>query len=252
MNVEPHRLIDTGDCTAETKKNAYLLDNNNTIYQFNPVSLAVTPIAPFNCSNNATLYSIAVQRTGIIWMLFDDGNISTYNIKTAQCRPTDFATNQSSFSLFSLTFLKSITDNSETLYVSKQNDPPGSLGVIDRNSLTLSNVSAYNSNLSTYADLAGTSDGRLFGAFVDSPYTLARIDPSNAQILARYPLNATVDGGYGNYAFFAYQSLFYFFSGTTNLTNVFTYAPASNTTVNRTAIPQVIVGATASSCLGTA
>ena len=202
MNVEPHRSIDNGECTAETKTNAYLLDNNNTIYQFNPVSLAVTPIAPFNCSNNAILYSIAVQRTGIIWMLFDDGNISTYNIKTAQCRPTGFATNQSSFSLFSLAFLKSITDNSERLYVSKQNDPAGSLGVIDRNSLTLSNISAYNTNLSTYVDLAGTSDGRLFGTFADSPYTLARIDPSNAQILARYPLNARFEDGYGNLGFF--------------------------------------------------
>ena len=229
----------------------YLIDRNSTRYQFDPNSFHLTSLGRLNGSNNiSSLYSIAVQRDGVIWTLFQDGNLDRDNIQSRQCSATNFMANQSSISLFTMSFLRNITGNSERLLVSKQNDPPDTLGEINLSTLALSTINNY-SNLNTYADLAGTAGGRLFGVFETNPYTIAQIDPNNANILAQYRLNSTQKTSDPNYGFAAFNNQFYCFEGNNTYTDIRRFDPATTTTTTRSRIPQVIFGASASSCLGT-
>jgi len=226
------------------------MDGNNTLYQFNPTTFNISTIGPLNCSTSSNLSSIALQRNGILWAAYQDGTLFEYNIRSAVCSSTTFVANQSNITQFTMTFVKSSTDTSETLYVSQQTDSNASLAKIDTNSLTLSVVGKYNA-LSTYAAIAGTNDGRLFGVFDASPYTIAQIGITNAQILSQYPLNLSSENDYLNYGFTVYNTRFFFFQGNNSYSNLYTFDLSTNTTTLQQTIPEIIYGATSSSCLGT-
>jgi hypothetical protein len=149
-----------------------------------------------------------------------------------------------------MTFVKSSTDTSETLYVSQQDEFNATLGKIDLTTFALSVVGNY-SELDTYADLAGTNDGRLFGLFNARPYTIAQIDTTNAQILSQYSLNSSSDYDTNpNYGFTVYNTRFFVFEGNGNYSDLLTFDLSTNTTTLQNTIPQIISGATSSSCLG--
>ncbi len=97
----------------------------------------MTELGPINCSTSSLLYSIALQHNGIIWATFEDGTLFAYNLRSAVCSWTSFVANQSDFSPFTMTFVKSSTDTSETLYVSKQNKTNAALGKIDLTTFSL-------------------------------------------------------------------------------------------------------------------
>jgi hypothetical protein len=244
-------ITGTLGCTTETKNYAYLMDTNNTLYQFNPTSYAVTTIGAINCSTSSSLYSIALQRDGILWAGYADGTVFRYNIKSQVCTSTTFAANQSNFQQFTMTFLKSTTDTSETLYLSQENSPGTSLATVDINTLILSVVGNY-SNSTTFATIAGANDGTLYGVFPTDNYTIEQIQPSNAAILAEYPLNisSTIVSD-PNYGFTIANGVYFFFEGINNGTNIHIFSTSTNSTTLVSTITPNINGATSSSCLGT-
>jgi len=238
------------NCTTEAKNNIYLFDLNSTLYQFNPATLNLTAVGSINCSSSG-LYAIALQRTGIIWAIFEDGSLHNYNIDSQLCISTNYTTNQSSIAYFSMAFVKNTTDDNEILYISKKNDPPNTLGTIDLTTFTLSIVGNY-SNLQTYADLTGTNDGRLFGVFQTDNFTIAQINETNADIIAQYPLSiSSTINSEPKYGFAAYDSNFLFFSGNGTNTHIYLFNASTNATTMLTTVPQVINGAAVSTCFGT-
>ena len=227
------------------------MDLSNILYQFNPTSLTLTEIGSVNCSKTSSLYSIALQRNGILWTAYEDGSLYKYNLLSKTCTPTSFAGNQTGFAPFTITFLKSVTGNTETLYASRQSNNNTALAKIDTSSLILTIVGQYSNGTDKNADLAGLNDGRLFGIFDAKPYTIAQIDPTNANILARYPLNRSSTNDDPNYGFTVFNTKFFFFVGNGTYSDLLIYDLPSNTTTFQYQIPQVIYGATSSSCLGT-
>lgn len=220
--------------------------------QFNPTTYDLKEVGTINCSTSGRPYAISLQRSGILWVLSEYGNISRYNIKSGVCSSTTFTANQSGFEVFSMTFLKKPTDTSETLYVSKQNDPPNSLGKIDTNTLTLSNIGNYTSGFNTYAEISATSSGTLYGLFQSTNYTIAQIDTSNANIIAQYPLNISITVPDLSFAFTNANGVFFVFEGLVNGTNIHTFNIASNTTTLVKTVSQFIYSAAvSSSCIGT-
>ena len=149
-----------------------------------------------------------------------------------------------------MTFLREVTDTSERLVINVQSQRPNTLGVINLNTLSLTTINNF-SNQSFYGDLAGTVNGQLFSVIGPNSYTIARIDPTNANVLARYPLNITLKGADATYGFAAFNSQFYLFEGNGNYSDIQVVDLAANTTTTRSRIPQAIYSATASSCLGT-
>ena len=180
-------LADSTQCTTETRNNIYLLNDNNILYQFTPTTLNLTRIGSINCSTSASIFTIALQRNGLIWVLLTDGRLYTYNIKSAQCTATAFLQNQTDIRSFTMAFVNNDHDNDETLYyISKLNDGRNVLGRINMTTLTMSIVSNYNTGSSP--DLAGTNDGRLFGLFYDTSYIIKQINKTNGQFLSQYRL----------------------------------------------------------------
>jgi hypothetical protein len=208
------------DCTPETKLYAYLMDTNNTLYRFNPTTFDIVEIGLLNCSTSSNLSSIAVQRNRILQATLEDGTLFKYNIRAAVCSSTTFVANQSNITQFTMTFVKSSNDTCESLYVSQQTDSNISLVKIDLTTLTLSVVGEYNA-LSTYAEITRTNDGRLFGVFDATPYTIAQIDVKNAQILSQYPLNRSSENDNSNYGFTVYNTRFFFFEGNGSYSDLF-------------------------------
>ena len=239
------------DCTTATKNNIYLIDSNSTLYQFNPTTFNLTNIGSINCSSS-DLFGIALQQNGIIWGIFENGDLYTYNIDSHQCNLTQYIVNQSDIVYFTMAFVKNNLSNSETLYISKNNNPANVLATIDINTLNLTIIGNY-SQLQTNADVTGTNYRRLFGVFTTSNYTIAEIDQVNATIITQYPLDiSSTIVSQPNYGFAAtYNSSFLFFSGLGNNTDIYLFNPLTNTTTNLTTIPQVINGAAVSTCFGT-
>ena len=227
------------------------MDVGNNLYQFNPTSLTIISVGQVNCSSSSSLYSIALQRNGILWTTYSDGSLYKYNLLSKTCTPTSFVANQSSFAPYTITFLKSTTDSSESLYASQQITNNSALAKIDTDTFVLSVVGVYSNGLDKPSDNAGLNDGRLFGVFDARPFTIAQIDPNNANILAQYPLNLSSTDDNVNYGFTVFNTRFFFFVGNGTYSDLLTYDLSTNTTTFQYTIPQIIFGATSSSCLGT-
>jgi len=238
----------SGGCTTETKNYIYGFDYNNVLYQFNPTTLNLTTIGTMNCTSTY-VYAISLQRNGVIWAVDYNGNLFKYIISSQQCVTTNFAVNQSSISVFTMTFVKNDLVNDETLYITEQYPGNNTLGKIDITTLILSVVG--NFTVTGVQDLTATSDGRLFAILGTTSYIIGAVDKTTANITAQYPLGISIPINY-NFGFAAYGSQFLLFSGnSSNSTNLYLFNPSSNTVTTIANYQQNIIGGAVSSCFGT-
>jgi hypothetical protein len=243
-------LSGSSSCTNTTRNNVYLT-NGSVLYQFTPATLAFSQVATINCSSNGTtlyLYSIALQRNGLLWLQMTNSKLYTYNISTGQCADVALPLNQSDIRYGQIAFAKNTTDNSESLYVSYDN----TLKKLDTNSLTVSVVGNYTNG--TYgADIAGSNDGKLYGLyFLNNQISLSQIDQTTAQSLSNYGLPITFDNFFYYLTYFPYLSNFILLHGNQNTTRVILYNAATNTTTNQTTLSTGELSSVAvSTCLGT-
>ncbi len=239
----------TSESTLSTSTCIYLLDQDNYLFQFNPTTFDVTSVGMINCSTTAYPYSMALQSNGKAWTLFTDGNLYTFDIKTAQCQNTSYVVDQDEPILFGMYFVLNGSDNTETLYISgDSSDPPCHLATIDLNTFEISIIGYYQIT-SARSELTGTNDGRLFGLFEGAPYFIAEINQTNGQILSETSQNMiqyTSDSSH--FAFVPYLSNFFLFVGYPNFTDIFLYDSSTNTTTKTKTIENGIVGAGMSTC----
>jgi hypothetical protein len=86
--------------------------------------------------------------------------------------------------------------------------------------------------------LAGTNDGKLFGLFEGTPYIIAEINQTTAEILSKTSqdmIRYTSDSSY-----------FFLSVGDNSFTDIFFYNSITKTTVKQTTISNGIIGAAAS------
>jgi hypothetical protein len=137
--------------------------------------------------------------------------------------------------------------SADTLFVSDSEltqPSTGGLAWIDTSSLVLTPVGPYDQLTGQRAELTGTGDGRLFGAFEGSPYVVAQIDKTTAHIISVAPQNAiNYAPDSSNFAFAFWGGDFWLFVGPGSTTDVFQYQVASNTTTKRETEQFEIVGA---------
>jgi hypothetical protein len=241
------------DCTPESTNYIYLLDASNGVFRFDPVSLSLSMIGTLDCPTGESPYSMAVQRNGTAWTVFTDGSLYSFDIKTAKCSATAFQPGQSGFTTFGMGFATMGMSANETLFVSQADTSggPHALGAIDLNTLALTEVGAYD-KIDARAELTGTGDGRLFGAFEGTPYVVAQIDEGSAAILSQAPQDAIqYPPDSSNFAFAFYADQFFLFVGPGSSTDVFLYDPSTGVTTKKMTIDDEIVGAGVSTCART-
>ncbi len=239
-------------CAQETQY-VYLLTSDNKLFKFDPPSLAFAQIGIINCpnANFASPFSMAVSRDAVAYVVFTDGSLYKVNTTTAQCTATSFVPGQHGFLTFGMGFSTNAPGSTdETLYVSESSFGGTTMGLakIDVNTMVLTPIGMYD-QLSARAEMTGTGDARLFGAFEGMPYIVSEIDKSNAHILSQAPqAPISFPPGGSNFAFAFWGGDFWLFAGPGFSTDVFQYQPAMNMTTKRLTTQLVIVGAGVSTC----
>jgi hypothetical protein len=237
-------------CSAATQF-VYVIDNAGVLYKFDPPSLAFTQVGPINCPTSMTPFSMAVDRNANAWVVFTDGQLYQVDTTTAACKTTGFAAEQHGFKTFGMGFSTAGPGSTvDTLFVSQASDLGTTTGLatIDTQTLTLNPIGMYD-QINARAELTGTGDGKLYGAFEGAPYIVAEIQKLDAKILTQapqQPVQSTPGGS--NFAFAFWGGTFWLFVGQGFSTDVFNYDPLANTTLQKTTVSQVIVGAGVSTC----
>jgi hypothetical protein len=241
---------------SQAAQYVYVVDVNGTMYQFNPPTLAFTQVGQVRCASSQ-FFSMAVDRNAVAWVLAQDGTIVRYDINAKTCTPTTYAVNQHDFDTFGMGFsADSAGSTSETLFVSDSEltmASTGGLAKIDTSALALTPVALYDQGFNgRRAEMTGTGDGRLFAAFEGTPYVVAEIDKTTANIISQAPqtpINYPPDSS--NFAFAFWGGDFWLFVGPGATTDVFQYQPSNGMTTKRETEQFEIVGAGVSTCAPT-
>src|SRR3954463_9307204 len=79
-----------GECTDENKQ-VYVVSTGGTgktLYRFDPPALTFTKIGDIHCPTSADTFSMAVDRKGIAWVEYTDGQIFHVSTVDASCKET--------------------------------------------------------------------------------------------------------------------------------------------------------------------
>ncbi len=175
------------DCPDAGSTLVYVISSDNELYSFYPPTLAFTAIGKVSCPSTSSPFSMAVNRFGVAYSVFQDGNLFKISTANAACMATSFMPDQDGFLTFGMGYAGE-PDGGDTLYVAEGHYSGDSKGLasIDTTSFDLSFIGAFNPAL-TQCELTGTGDGRLFAfclPFGTTGSTLAEIDPTNANVIA--------------------------------------------------------------------
>ena len=247
------------DCQDAGITYIYLISSENVLLRFYPPDGSVVAIGNIDCPQPSpgagTPFSMAVDRAGIAYVLFNDGELYRVSTATASCKSTGFVKGQLGFNeRFGMGFSANVSNPGETLFIAGSDDTE-TLATIDVESFDLNVVGEFSNPIGN-AELTGTGNGGLFAFGVeDVPGStllhLAEIEKSSAQIIGDEFLDLGTGGvGISAWAFAAWGGDFYFFTSTSPGTSkVSRYHPGDPFAVDYATLPGLtIVGAGVSTC----
>lgn len=246
---------------AESTKNVYVIAEDATLYEFHPPSpKEFKNRGRISCpASGATPTSMAVDRTGMAWVRFNDGSLWKVSTIDLVCAATSYAPPQAgSFSQFGMGFSSDAqgSDN-EALFLSDHSG--AGLAKLDTSSFQLRTIGPFTGDLAgRTAELTGTGDGKLHGFFTTEPAQIAEISKGTGEILSTKALTGVSAGS--AWAFSFYGGDFYVYTASSGSggpppvgagSDVTRYRPSdgSITVVTHTAFK--IVGAGVSTCAPT-
>ncbi|HEX8794850.1 MAG TPA: hypothetical protein VF765_28080 [Polyangiaceae bacterium] len=262
----PPMIEETVDiCTDAGSTLVYVMTSQNVLMSFYPPTATFTTIGTLTCPDpgNDTPFSMAVDRGGIAYVLFESGHLYRVSTRTAVCVPTKFAPGIDFTQQFGMGFSANADtdgggDGGETLYIA--GDPgwatgmpmPSTLGTLDVKAFTASSIAGFTPPI-LQPELTGTGAGKLyaFWAPTDTADTsIVEIDKTTAAVTTLTTLPGVFFGG--GWAFAFWGGDFYTFTapngfGTSSV--VTRYRPSDGSIVQvATASNLTIVGAGVSTC----
>jgi hypothetical protein len=241
------------DCPDAGSTLIYIIGSQNELYSFYPPTLGFTKIGTVACPDSSGPFSMAVDRQGIAYSIFSDGSLFQISTANAACKATTYVPNQLGWSTFGMGYASvpdGGVDGGDQLFVIEVdfNQPSLGLGTINTSTFALSDVGAFQPDLTPECELTGTGDGRLFALCLstNSGSTLAQIDPVSAKVLGEDQL--TTGGGQEALAFAFWGGDFWIFTSPGSQTNVTRYDPIAKTETTMTTLAAQIVGAGVSTC----
>lgn len=179
----------------------YLITIQSDLWSFYPPSLQFHRIGPISCPtlppapnlSVPTPFSMAVDQTGIAYVIYSDGELFRVSTADARCTSTTFQSGQEGFAK---TFGMGYSQNpnaGEVLYVASDDDAGvvASLGFIDTTSFALHTIGPFPPIVAN-AELTGTGAGDLYAFYAldpdingasPPPSAIAHIDKANGNIL---------------------------------------------------------------------
>lgn len=240
----------TGDDCTDATRLIYTLDSDRMLRSLDPKTLKFETIGALDCPTDAETNSMAVDRAGNAWVLFDDGSLFKASIKDASCTATSFVPGQSGIWTFGMGFATDATDStSETLFIAGY-QPDSKLARLSLDTMKLSVIGDL--DRPARAELSGTGSGQLFALFDGAspddesgglPFAVAEVDKTSSKILSLVE-QTTMPQESLNFAFAAWDGDFYLFA----FTSLYRYRPSTKQTVKLTETPFLVVGAGVSTC----
>ena len=161
-------------CETDGVELIYVVDAARNLLSFDPRKLPRDPftlIGKLACGRAfGSPFSMSVDRRGVAWVLYDDGELYKVSIADARCSRSSFTPGSSGSSTFGMGF---VTDEAggktEKLYIAN-NDSSHVLSTIDttRAAPTASAVGRIDATDGQNPELTGTGEGKLFGFFPGS------------------------------------------------------------------------------------
>lgn len=254
IDVRPPQDVDRRDCPDADATLVYVATINNEIFSFYPPDGTFKKIGNIACPAAAgtTPFSMAVDRKGIAYVLFNDGNLFRVSTLTAACVATPFQPGQSSYVTFGMGFATIAGGPAEKLFVAgdEQNNTAGGLASIDVASWQLTPIGAFVPDVNR-AELTGTGDGRLFAFYTKGTGQgtgsfIGEIDKSTAAVTAEEAF-PTLDQGTA-WAFASWGGDFYMFTAPSTGSRVTRFRPADKSLAQIATLPTRIIGAGVSTC----
>ncbi len=252
IDVQPKADVDRTDCPDADATYVYVVSSQNQLYAFYPPALTFKLIGNLVCpSGGSTPFSMAVDRKGVAYVVFTDGQLFRVSTATAACIPTSYVPDQEGFNTFGMGFASEFGGPLEHLYVAENNfnGLSAGLGRIDVSTFKLAFVDKFNPAIPR-AELTGTGDGRLFAFWPDrfqpTGSHVAEVNKTTAQVVAQtdLPIARTNDA----FAFAFWGGDFWIFTSPGGASEVHRFRPADGTTSKMTTHPSTIVGAGVSTC----
>jgi hypothetical protein len=259
IDATPQRDASNPVCADASDTLIYAVTTTSQLLRFDPQSYTFSTIGTIHCKDTRAPFSMAVDRTGIAYVLYADyqdtnpGNIFRVSLATASCEPSGFVGGQDGFNSFGMAFSADDTDTAETLYVASDDNASGRLGAVNETTLSLTEVGNFSPDAPA-SELTGTADGRLFAFFAPQGagtssvgMTVAQVDKSNATLIAANYLPSVDEGQAWAFAFWGGN--FYLFTAPTGESTVVTrYNPTDGSLTDVASWPYLIDGAGVSTC----
>lgn len=239
------------DCPDASATLVYLITTQGELLSFFPPTSTFRRIGIIACPSppSTTPFSMAVDRQGAAYVLFNDGNLYRVSTATAACIATPYSVGQHGFNTFGMGYATDLGGPSETLYVAAEgNLRPSALGSIETQSFVLSVIGNFAPPIRS-AELTGTGDGRLFAFYSDTNRRdswIGLIDKSSAQVTAADKLSGLEQGQ--GWAFAYWGGDFWLFTAPGGQSRVHRFRPQDKSLVEISRYGGMIVGAGVSTC----
>lgn len=240
------------ECDPETTQYIYLVTNEGELYSYFPATGAFTFRGFLDCNSSGTPFSMGVDRQGTAYVVYTDGELFRVSTLDASCEATDFVPGQEGFFTFGMGFaLDEVGGTEDKLFVAEIsfNGPSLGLATIDTETLELSYVGPFSDNLSDRVEMTSSSDGNLYGYFLNNVGTggwVVEIDKATATIVSSTFIEA--GSGPSALAFAWWGGDYYVFTGSGNGTDVTRFDPDTGSVGVITTMGSVVVGAGVSTC----
>ena len=252
IDATPARDADLRNCADADSTLVYVISTANDLVSFDPAANQFKRIGLISCPADvgSTPFSMAVDRTGVAFVLFSDGNLFRVSTKTAACTPTKYRPRQAGVLTFGMGFAADDQGAGERLFVAADTTTSTrGLAYID-DAFVLNPISPFTPDIAQ-AELTGTGDGRLFAFYQRTGITSAigQIDKGNGVVLAETPLPGVEQGN--SWAFAFWGGDFYTFTAPQGASSIVTRIRPSDNSVRQVATftgQGRIVGAGVSTC----
>ncbi len=235
------------DCPDADGTLVYAVTVADELLSFYPPDSSFKLIGLLKCPTTVSNhpFSMAVDRKGVAYVLYNDGNLFKVSTANASCQATSYVPNKTPFTQFGMGFATIGAGPAEQLFIATTD---GTLGIVDTQTFGVTNVGPLSPNILD-TELTGTGDGRLYGFYrpAQTESAVAEIDKKTAKVLGADPL-PTVNQGTG-WAFAFWGGVFYLFT-TPAPTGQSTYRfdPVTKNVVLVAQYTSSIVGAGVSTC----
>lgn len=199
-------------CADDNTKLIYIVSTSNDFLGFDPRKLPGDPIkriGKLTCEPYRSPFSMTIDRGGVAWVEYDDGQVFNVNLTTAECKkpPRMHAPD----GVFTMAFVAD--GDAEQLYTVDTRSQH--MYTVDTRSLARTQIELVEPRTDESVDLTGTGDGKLYGFFTstyDVPW-VQELDRKTAHAVGKkMPLGVDAPGQYTAWAFAQWGGSLYLFT----------------------------------------